>query len=142
RTLGDQPGAAWLAAGACYLGVVSLQYPIGLASPTVFQECARQALFGAIAGLIVATGVFGDQARGLARRLLRSRPLWALGVVSYGIYLWHLTVMSELDAEGSWIDPATFLSLTLWATVGSAAIATASWFVLERPLLRWARGRG
>lgn len=141
RTIGDQPGLAWLAAGACYLGVVSLRYPYGLVAPSVFQESTRQILFGAIAGLLVATGVFGDQSRSLVRRFLRSRPLWALGVVSYGIYLWHLTVMAELDQPGSLIAPATFASLALWSAACSAAIAAVSWFALERPLLRWARRR-
>ncbi|WP_421121059.1 hypothetical protein ACE2AJ_07235 [Aquihabitans daechungensis] len=61
------------------------------------------------------------------------------GIVSYGIYLWHLTVMIELDEAGSFIAPPSWLTLTLWTGVIATAIATVSWFVVERPLLRRVR---
>lgn len=141
RTVGDAPGVAWLAALCCYAGVVSLRYPQGFVSPTVAQEVLRQVLFGLIAGLVVAPGVFGDQARGLVRRVLRWRPLVAAGIVSYGIYLWHITVLIELDRPDSPLQPVSFWSLTLAAGVIATALATISWFVLERPLLRRVRRR-
>jgi peptidoglycan/LPS O-acetylase OafA/YrhL len=147
RTLGEQPGMAWLAALCCYAGVVSLRYPDGFDPPAVSQEVLRQVLFGMVAGLVVAPGVFGPQDRGLVRRFLRWRPLVAAGVVSYGIYLWHLTVMIELDEPDSFLAPASWWSLTLGTAVIATAIATVSWFILERPLLRRVRrpsrgGRG
>ncbi|MFN8018212.1 MAG: acyltransferase [Acidimicrobiales bacterium] len=136
RTVGDQPAMAWLAALCCYAGVVSLRYPFGLQSPTVSQEVLRQVLFGIIAGLLVATGVFGPQDRGAVRHVLRWRPLAAAGVVSYGIYLWHLTVMEELAKPGSFLYPARYLPLVAWTTAFTLVVAAASWFALERPLLR------
>lgn len=141
QTVGERPGVAWLAAGCCYVGAVLLEYPYGLVAPTVSQEVSRQVLFGLIAGLVVAPGVFGRQDAGAIRGLLRWRPLVFCGLVSYGIYLWHLTVMAELDRAGSPIAPATFWSLTLWTTVGAVAVASISWFALERPLLRWVHRR-
>jgi peptidoglycan/LPS O-acetylase OafA/YrhL len=140
-TLADLPWAAWLAAACCYAGVVSLHYPSGFDPPTTAQEVTRQLLFGLIAGLVVAPGVFGPQDAGLGRRLLRSRPLHALGVVSYGVYLWHLTFMIRLDRPGSPIAPVTHLSLTVWAGAAAVVVAAASWLLLERPLLALARGR-
>jgi peptidoglycan/LPS O-acetylase OafA/YrhL len=139
RTLGDAPGVAWVAAGCCYLGAVSLGYPFGLEAPTVSQEVLRQLLFGLIAGLIVAPGAFGDQDRGPIRRILRSRPLWALGVVSYGIYLWHLTVMERLVEVGRWVGRPSMVPLVATTTALTVVVAAASWFALERPLLGRAR---
>ena len=139
RTIGDQPGIAWLAAACCYAGVVTLRYPYGFDPPTVSQEVLREILFGFVAALVVAPGVFGPQDQGLVRRLLRWRPLVFAGVVSYGIYLWHLTVMIELDEPGSFIAPPTFLTLTAWTAVIATAVAAVSWFVVERPLLRRVR---
>ena len=150
RTLGELPAAAWVAAACCYATLVALRYPAGFYPPTVFQELARQILFGFIAVLVVAPGVVGPQDRGLARALLQWRPVAALGVVSYGVYLWHLTVMQRLLPH---LTPATrpgtsparpeWLLLALASTVGAVAVATVSWFGLERPLLRKARsGRG
>lgn len=140
RTVGDLPGVAWLAALCCYAGVVSLRYPYGFDPPTVAQEVFREVLFGFVAALVVAPGVFGPQDQGWVRAALRWRPLMAAGVVSYGIYLWHLTVMTKLaQAAGSFIAPVSFGSLTLWTAAISCVVAAASWFGVERPLLRRAR---
>ena len=149
RTIGDLPGAAWIAALCCYGAVVALRYPYGFDPPTVVQEVGRQLLFGLVAVLVVAPGVFGPQGRGLVRRVLRWRPLWAVGVVSYGVYLWHLTLMERLvthlggrRAGGVVVRFPSWWGLTAASTVAAVAVAGASWFVLERPLLRWARRRG
>lgn len=142
RTVGDQPAAAWVAALCCYAGVVSLRFPYGLVAPTAFQEVARQVLFGLVAGLVVAPGVFGPQDRGWGRRFLRWAPLAYAGVVSYGIYLWHVTVMARLDRPGTFLQPVSFASLTAWSAVLSVGVASVSWFALERPLLRRVRGGG
>lgn len=142
RTLGEVPAAAWAAAVCCYLAVVSLRYPYGLVAPTVFQELARQVLFGLVAVLIVAPGVFGRQDRGGVRSALRWRPLAAVGIVSYGVYLWHLTLMERLvphlrprAAPGLPAPPPSWPGLAGSAALAAVAVAAASWFALERPLL-------
>jgi len=148
ETLGERPWIAWLAALCCYGAIVSLRYPYGFALPTVSQEVAREALLGAVAILVVVPGVVGDQGQGVGRRILASRPLHAIGLVSYGIYLWHLTVMAEVFDR--WPGPllaAGTRPLWSWArlAIGTAVISTAvaavSWFVLEAPLLRVVRRR-
>ncbi|MCU1370914.1 MAG: acyltransferase [Ilumatobacteraceae bacterium] len=141
RTVGEQPALAWLAAACCYAGVVSLRYPYGFDPPSVSQEVVREVLFGFVAALVVAPGVFGRQDRGALRRVLRWRPLVGAGIVSYGIYLWHLTVMIELDEPGSWLSSPSFVTLTLATAVIATAIAAVSWFVVERPLLQRVRRR-
>lgn len=143
RTVGDLPAASWAAALCCYAGVVALRYPFGFDPPTVAQEVLRQVLFGLIAGLLVAPGVFGAQDRGLIRRLLRGRPLVWAGVVSYGVYLWHLTVIDRLLQWRTFVGRGGLVALIGLATVVSVAVASASWLGVEAPLLRRARtGRG
>lgn len=142
RTIGELPGAAWLAAACCYAGAAALGFPFGLEAPSVTQELLRQVLFGLIAALLVAPGVVGDQDRGPVRRLLRSRPLWALGIVSYGIYLWHLTAMERLVDLDRLVGAPSILPLSAATLVVTAIVAAASWFGLERPLLRRARRVG
>ncbi len=147
RTVGDLPAAAWLAAGCCYGAVVALRYPIGLVAPSVGQETARQALFGAIAFLVVAPAVIRPTGRSAILRALRWRPLVAAGIVSYGVYLWHLSVMEWLLPHQPMGRPGidgfarpSFAAVAGSALVLSLVLAAVSWFGLERPILRRVRG--
>ena len=60
-----------------------------------------------------------------------------LGVVSYGVYLWHTSVISEFEGYG-WIPNDLHIVVAFFVTV---AIATASWYLLEHPVLRLAHRR-
>jgi len=71
--------------------------------------------------------------RSWLRRLLSSRPMRFIGEISYTIYLIHLTVFLLIyrSFRSPWLMLlAGFALSALWATV--------SWFVLERPLIRFA----
>jgi peptidoglycan/LPS O-acetylase OafA/YrhL len=97
----------------------------------------RQALYGLFAFFLLLPAVFGSQDRSLIRRLLRSWPMASLGVISYGVYLWHLDLINLLLRWTGWHQgqvPYGFLALVVFAL--SVAFASASYFALERPLLR------
>jgi peptidoglycan/LPS O-acetylase OafA/YrhL len=89
---------------------------------------------------LVVPAVLGPQEHGAIRWILRSRVLVFLGVVSYGIYLWHWFILEivQIDwlgwplREGNWV---VVFALGLPVVV---AAATASWYLVERPVLRWA----
>lgn len=81
----------------------------------------------AVVVLAIAQGSFR------ARPLLELRPLVRLGVMSYGIYLWHLPVyyaVSHWDAH--WDDVVRVVV----GIGGSVLLGTMSWYFLEAPLLR------
>jgi peptidoglycan/LPS O-acetylase OafA/YrhL len=88
----------------------------------------------ATAGLVLAATLCD----GRALALLAPRPLAALGVVSYGFFLYHQLAIGlvgyALGAPG-WTSLATNAVLAL---VLSAAAGGASWVVIERPAMRWA----
>jgi len=66
--------------------------------------------------------------------LLRWKPLVALGIVSYGVYLWHLPVFFAVHHYDShW----AYAVRVIVATVVTLALALTSWFLVERPLVRW-----
>jgi len=67
-------------------------------------------------------------------RTLACRPLVAMGRISYGIYLFHMPVLALLLLAQPGLDYGLRrLVLGAGATI---LVATASWFLLERPFLR------
>jgi peptidoglycan/LPS O-acetylase OafA/YrhL len=95
------------------------------------------------AAALLVPAIFSFGRRDLARRLLAWRPLLYLGLVSYGIYLWHLAVVNRIargiahwmtDTVGLGVE-ARFLTLFVLAGAAATAIATASYYIVERPAL-------
>lgn len=70
-------------------------------------------------------------------------PLSALGTVSYGVYLLHAQLLGRLPLFDT-LTPAHYLAAVAELLGGAVVLATLSWSLLERPLLRIAhryRGR-
>ena len=132
------PYLSWALALATYVVIVHLSItrsPLYFATPTV--NMLRQGLYGAFALFLIVPAVFGQVRPSLVRSFLTSKPMLGLGLVSYGIYLWHLNLA---DALVRWLGyqpqaaPVLLLAVTV---VGlSVAAATASYVIVERPLLR------
>jgi peptidoglycan/LPS O-acetylase OafA/YrhL len=86
--------------------------------------------------LVIAAAAAGT---GPAVGWLSARPLVALGVISYGIYLWHLPLLLAVREVG--LLPATFaprLAVVLSLAIGAAAL---SWTLVERPIVRYVASR-
>jgi peptidoglycan/LPS O-acetylase OafA/YrhL len=132
------PYVSWALALGTYIVVVHLpitRSPLYFTTPPT--NILRQALYGVFAFFLIVPAVFGQARPSLLRTFLRSRPMMGLGLVSYGIYLWHLNLA---DALVSWMGyklgavPMPLLAVT---TIGlSVAAATASYLIVERPMLR------
>jgi peptidoglycan/LPS O-acetylase OafA/YrhL len=130
RPLDRFPGIAW---GVALLAFWIVSTRIGIDGHegevhSTAQWVGRSALYAVIALAVVVPAVFGDQARGLVRRLLANRLLLWIGLVSYSLFLYHLAVVTEL---GKWDVPAR----ELVALLLSLAVAAASYYVIERPAL-------
>jgi peptidoglycan/LPS O-acetylase OafA/YrhL len=61
-----------------------------------------------------------------------SAPLRYFGTISYGLYLWHLPVLSALKKTYIVSKPETFVAWTLALT---CICASASWHFFEKPFL-------
>jgi len=104
------------------------------------QQQVLFAVLGVLAFFVVLPAVLGRQESGVIRRLLRSHPVAWLGVVSYGIFLWHTLWIREVEKWGH-DHKALFqfwpmLGLVLALTTVSAA---ATYYVVERPALKLKR---
>jgi peptidoglycan/LPS O-acetylase OafA/YrhL len=83
RWLDRRPGFAWAAAAAVFvIAVTSVEADELSREQTPGDIMGRHLLFAAIAFLIVLPAVFGDQSRGLVRKVLANRYLLWIGAVS------------------------------------------------------------
>jgi peptidoglycan/LPS O-acetylase OafA/YrhL len=88
--------------------------------------------------LVVAAAVAG---RGPAVRWMALRPLAWVGLVSYGVYMWHLPLLLFMHRVG--VMPDGFVLGLLLLMVPTLLVSAVSWYLVERPLIAWAgRPRG
>jgi peptidoglycan/LPS O-acetylase OafA/YrhL len=80
---------------------------------------------------VVAAAVYLPQ----VARTWPLRPLWYLGEVSYGIYLWHMFAVTLLLRIPD-LAPPQALAMTLVLTI---ALAATSWHLIEKPILEYGR---
>ena len=135
RLLAQRPALCWLLAFGVYLTTVFTLQPVPfiVADDTTPQFLATHLAHGTLATLIVIPVVFGDPNANLPRRALANPLIAWLGLISYGFYLWHVTIAYYLGFGGAEESFGVVLALTVAITI---PIAAASYYLLERPLMR------
>jgi peptidoglycan/LPS O-acetylase OafA/YrhL len=146
RPLDRFPALSWGVAAVAFWAVATQIGTIGrfFEPYSDVQYMERHLLYGLVALGLIVPAVVGDQTRGVVRKILANRVLLYLGVISYGIYLYGGAATVQLDRWGlprelaSWQSrlPA-YVVVVATALVMTVLIASISWFVLERPLLRF-----
>jgi peptidoglycan/LPS O-acetylase OafA/YrhL len=83
--------------------------------------------FDTVANGLIAAWLLGSvaAATGLMHRILNSRPMVALGMVSYSLYLWQQPFIRLAELRGLGMP---------FAVAGALVAATISYWLLERPL--------
>ncbi len=98
-------------------------------------------LYGLIALFLLLPAVFGEADGGPVRRLLGTRMLSFVGLISYAFYLYHSIVIAQLNrfASDHGIG-ARYAFVVVLSLVVSMLCAVVSFYVLERPLMRVGQG--
>lgn len=123
----------WVARILPVLGVVVLAEVVHRAtgSATEFRHGLLIVVAVAAAAVIVPTALDQD---GPVARVLEVRPLVWLGVISYGVYLWHWPIFLVLNGERTGWAGYPLFAARCAATLGAAAL---SWWLIEQPVRRW-----
>jgi peptidoglycan/LPS O-acetylase OafA/YrhL len=135
------PWISWALALGAFWGVSHLGIPVvPIYTDHLSVNLARQSLYGAFAFFLLLPAVFGPQPRGLIRRFLACKPMVGLGVVSYGIYLWHqgwiLVYLRWTHRNLNFPFGLPYWELFLAVLGLATATATASYLLFERPILK------
>jgi peptidoglycan/LPS O-acetylase OafA/YrhL len=121
---------------AASLFIVATELPFATSH---LAAAAQGPLMGVAAGLVLSTFVNGG---GWTQPL--SRALAPIGLISYGVYLWHWVILSALQHHGVTIGfgngtVAAIVRLSV-LTALTLPVALLSWLLVERPLLRRTAG--
>ena len=133
RLVSDRPATCWAIALGVYLvlGAALTSAPQHIHFSDA-QLIVQHILRGVVALFLILPAVFGDTAGGWPRRVLSLRWLGWLGLVSYGIYLG--ISRSSLSSRVGWPTP---VAAARERDPVSMACAAASYYVVERPILRF-----
>ncbi len=138
RALGRFPAASWTIALALFVYLAWRPYNFLASTPSELMW--DRALKIPIALLLVLPAVFGNQRDGTLRRALSAAPIAYLGLVSYGIYLWHARITAHIATPDALNHHGVLYAIgALVLAYGvTVLVASASFFLVERPVLRLA----
>ncbi|NMD56724.1 acyltransferase family protein [Tsukamurella conjunctivitidis] len=110
--------------------------PVTLDSPESWQFAVRMGLGGVLGFLLLAPLVLAPASA--PARWLGSGPMLALGRWSYGIFIWHLVVLTAIFPLFAIVPfHGNMLKVTVLTLVFSVAVAALSYAWVEEPARRW-----
>ena len=88
-------------------------------------------LVGLDLAVVVVIAAVVLQPTSFVGRFLSLRPLCSIGLISYGLYLWHFPLYQWLDTSSTGVSGTTLLLLRLTVT---AAVSVCSFQLIEQPI--------
>jgi peptidoglycan/LPS O-acetylase OafA/YrhL len=132
--LGRRPEACWVGAGAVFVLLsVLVPAPAGGIPYGELDFHAINVLSPIVAMLLLIPAIVATGGGGPVRGLLGSALLGWLGLVSYGIYLWQAELLGWIAGRGV----SGFLPLLALGAAATVVAAAVSYYVVERPILRF-----
>lgn len=141
RLMARRPGTAWIAAAVLLLALARIGMPtLDLNAYDDNDWYFGHLFYAAIAGAFALPAMLGEPVTGrrdVPARVLGWAPVAWLGLISYGIFLWHLPLCEKLLRVQDWTPHGSFVVFTLVVAAAAIVCATASYYLVERPLLRF-----
>ncbi|MDN3355673.1 acyltransferase [Actinomadura sp. DC4] len=144
RTVAHSWGTCWAIAAVLFCIAASpLTGPSDLVTvDTIWTSELRILLYGSVAAFAVAPVALAPAGAPVMRAILGNRVMRFLGRISYGVFLWQVAVsVGWYDLTGH--EPFTGHFLVEFPVIAAltVVIATASFYLVERPVLRLASRR-
>ena len=138
-----------IAAGLAVIAATPIAGPLTFDPASPNSLVIKHLLYGVIAAFLLLPGFLGvgDTREAPARgswwaAILASPVVVYLGTISYGVFLWHLVLLRFIqNALGLEVFAGGFWLVWPLVVLASIAVASASWFILEKPVLAWAHRR-
>ena len=124
----------------CRVSITSTQIGIPKATLnyTVGDWMFGHLLYGLMAWTFALPAMIpGPKPSGAPYRFLTLRSVSWLGLVSYGVFLYHMPFAGKFLRAIDWFPALSFPVYTALVFAAALACATASYYLLERPLMRW-----
>ncbi|NUT37652.1 MAG: acyltransferase [Hamadaea sp.] len=134
--IGAAPAACWaIAAAALAVATTPIAGARDLDPPSTFQFATKLGLYSLVAVMLLTPLAFGPADR--LTKAFASAPARWLGTVSYGLFLWHPWIIALLYRPGGrTLFTGGFAGTFLLVLLGGLALAAASYYLVERPLMR------
>lgn len=145
RAVARHPGVPWLLAALFFVvdGLLT-RVPADAFNYSPAQRTLQFVAWGAIALMLVVPAALGPSNRGFPSRVLAHAAIAWLGVISYGIFLYHqatITIIFESGWRLSSFMPLRFAEFAALSVAMTVPLAAASYYLIERPVLRLKNAR-
>jgi peptidoglycan/LPS O-acetylase OafA/YrhL len=126
-----------LAVGSFLVVTLGLDLPRKIIEIGGLDAYARNFFFTLTALFMLLPAVFGPQDVSLFRRFVRWQPVAFVGIVSYGVYLWHNDFLEQARSWNHYpLFNGNYAMLFTIAFAWSVLVASVSYFLVEQPILR------
>ncbi|MCV7205381.1 acyltransferase family protein [Mycolicibacterium peregrinum] len=123
----------WVAWTLPVIGIAVLALAAHLATGSADEFHHGLLIVVAVGAVLVVAPVALDQ-DGYVARALAWFPLVTLGVISYGVYLWHWPIFLILNGERTGLSGWSLLALRCAVTI---VVSWVSWWAIEQPVRHW-----
>jgi peptidoglycan/LPS O-acetylase OafA/YrhL len=141
--ISKRPWIAWGAALCAYALAMYVVRPNGHTGLFSHQEYAWRVVLYAVIGLgLVAPAALGMGRGSVINWFLNTRVLVSAGLISYGIYLWHWSVIAWVPLHFPDVGINFNIVRAVVTLVFTVVLATLSYLLIERPGMLLARRAG